>query len=104
MSIDWDSRAVEWYRGTDTGISSETIMEVMTGIPVRSHSPPWDAGDFGRCYRLLDKFPDWKDRLNEVAERFPEWKPLVDNWASLESMYRDRDDGMYEYMKGLMNR
>jgi hypothetical protein len=105
VRIDWDTRALEWYRGTDTGISSETIFEAMTGIPVRSHSVPADAGDFGRCYRLLDKFPHWRQRIAEVAVMFPDWKPLVDNWETLESMYRKRDDeGMYQYINKLMAR
>ena len=104
VSIDWDTRALEWYRGTDTGISSETIFQVMTGIPVRSHCTPSDSGDFGRCYRLLDKMPHWRQRLGEVVVMFPDWKPLVDNWDTLESMYRKKDKGMYGYMKKLMGR
>ena len=99
--IDWNTKAIEWYRGTDTGISSETIFEVMTGHPVRSHSEPADSGDFGRCYRLLDKFPHWRERLGEVADRFPAWRPIVDNWETLESMYRKKDKGMYAYMNKL---
>lgn len=99
-----DSEAMRWYRGTDTGISSLTIFEVMTGHPTANHSPPWDPNDFGRCYRLLDKFLGWELRMDEVADRFPEWKPLVDNWLTLKLMYIDKDESMYEYMKELMGR
>jgi hypothetical protein len=84
-------RAVAWLRGDDTGMSSETILEVMTGIPVKRHSIPYDPADFGRCHRLLKAFPEWEKRLGEVADRFPEWKPFVDNWPKMKEIY-DRDE------------
>lgn len=84
-------RAVAWLRGGDTGSSSETILEVMTGIPVKKHDIPYDPADFGRCYRLLKQFPEWKPQLRKVAERFPIWTPFVDNWTTMEKIY-ERDE------------
>lgn len=81
------AREAEWYQGSDTGISSETIFEVMTGTIVKSHRTPSDASDFGRCVRLLEKFPPWRARLGEVGEQFPEWEPLVNVWHWLEELY-----------------
>ena len=101
---DANTEALRWYTGGDTGISSETIFEVMTGIPVKRRDVPYDPDDFGRCHRLLKIFPLWKSRLHEVAERFPKWKPLIDNWDQLESLYVSKDETMYEYMRGLMAR
>lgn len=45
-------RALEWYSSADTGTSSETIMSVMEGIPVKARCHPWDPADLGRCIRL----------------------------------------------------
>lgn len=78
---------IEWYQGNDTGVSSETIWTVMTGYPVRRSGVPWDPSDFGRCYRLLERFPEWRTRLSELAEAFPQWVPLVREWDRLTAIY-----------------
>lgn len=94
--LDW----YKWYRGGDSGLSSETIFQVMTGIPVKWTSTPMDSADFGRCSRLLDRFPKWRDRLHEVSEQFPEWKQLIDNWSKLESLYeKEKHSEVYEMIK-----
>jgi len=94
--LDW----YRWYRGGDSGLSSETIFQVMTGIPVKWTSTPMDSGDFGRCSRLLDRFPKWRDRLGEVSEQFPEWKLLIDNWSKLELLYeKNKHNEVYELIK-----
>ena len=65
---------------------------VMLNLPPATiHHPsiPYDAGDLGRCLRLLDKLPEWRARLDEVAEAFPQWRPLVEHWSELESLYAD---------------
>lgn len=97
----------QWAAGRDTGLSSLTIYHVMTGNPVADgwYSTPSDPSDFGRCYRLLKLFPQWKPRLPEVAAKFPEWKRLISEWGELEKMYeeaiQDGRDGhaMYDQMK-----
>lgn len=88
----------------DTGVSSRTIYAVMTmtgqADGAKAGSPtglaalhkvgadiPYDADDFGRCYRLLKRHPAWVARLGEVADRFPEWKPLVESWAELTALW-----------------
>jgi len=61
---------LEWLHGLDTGVSSETIYSVMTGHNVLTcgeGDAPHDPGDFGRCYRLLKLFPEWRERLAEVV-------------------------------------
>ena len=91
---------LQWYRGYDTGISSETIFEVMTGVPVRRHSVPLDPDDFGRCYRLLRKFPGWRQRMPEVSERFAEWGALIENFDALWDLYEEeRYDELYDLMR-----
>ena len=82
------ARGFAWLDGPDTGLSSRTICRVMMGHPLRYGSTPRDPADLGRCIRLLDRFPAWRDRLGEVAARYPEWRGLVEQWPALEESYR----------------
>lgn len=89
----------EWFRGHETGISSKTIFSVLASGPTRlaaeaalsSHwggDVPHDPSDFGRCYRLLEKFPEWKDRLGEVAAKYPKYGPMVREWDQLTILWK----------------
>lgn len=83
-----------WWRGLDVGSSSAAIFAVFCadGLKWRAKehghaSTPRDAGDFGRCKRLLDLFPAWRPRLAEVAAAYPDtkWPELVGKWDLLEA-------------------
>jgi hypothetical protein len=80
-----------WLAGGDTGISSKTIWSVMTGRAfddARWHpSIPHDPSDFGRCHRLLEQFPTWRERLGEVAAQHRSWTKLVEAWDELTALY-----------------
>jgi hypothetical protein len=81
---------IEWLLSGDIGVSSKTILSVMTGSKmISTFGPdiPYDNGDFGRCYRLLQAFPEWRARLPEVAAQYPEWGPMVDAWDELTRLY-----------------
>lgn len=98
----------EWIESRDTGTSSLTICSIITGFP-NPHGRcdiPHDPQDFGRCYRLLKLFPQWRPLLPQVAEKEPDWIPFVREWDRLTEMYEkamESDDGreMYAFMKGL---
>lgn len=101
---------IDWLLSGDTGISSECICGVMTNSKVRDCSPPQDPGDFGRCYRLLKHFPEWRPRMGEVAVKFPEWTALVREWDALTNLYElesKNKNGMapklYDRMKVLID-
>lgn len=79
----------EWLLGGDTGTSSQTICAVMTGSKIDWADVPADPSDFGRCYRLLRHFPEWKARLGEVVARYPEWTALVREWDALTVLYEE---------------
>jgi len=67
----------EWIVAGDTGISSRVIWAVMMGVSLDVMprvDVPHDPPDFGRCYRLLEVMPEWRDRLGEVADNR---KPVV---------------------------
>ena len=87
LSLPQQWREQIWLANGETGISSKTIHAVLTGMVddmVFNASPSWlkydvphDPSDFRRCYLLLKLIPEWRERLDEVAERFPKWKPFV---------------------------
>lgn len=86
-----DQRAIDWLLSGDTGRSSKCICCVLTGSPTVADNGfcafPMDASDFGRCYRLLQRIPEWRARLPEVAALFPQWGPLVAAWDEVSLMY-----------------
>lgn len=91
MSIDADKLA-RWLASGDTGISSETIALRMCGIPSGrtpvALSHPRDADDFGRCWRLLEFYPDWRARFaNVMRPASPSWAALVERWDEIAAAY-----------------
>lgn len=81
--------ANQWILGGDTGISSKVIWAVMMGATPAEVDVPYDPSDFGRCHRLLQLFPEWRGRLDEVARAYPAWGPLVREWGQLEALYEE---------------
>lgn len=77
---------VEWWHGTDTGLSSKCIWLHMRGGTERKDHP-LDPDDFGRCYRLLKLFPAWRKRIREMGEVSPQWRRLAKHWRELERLY-----------------
>ncbi len=99
----------QWRASDDTGISSLTIWSVMTGRRVASRAYPRDPDDFGRCHRLLERIPAWRERLPEVAAACPDWAGLVREWPRMTEIYlRDLPTGesaeIYEIMQQLSSR
>lgn len=89
-----DSPEDRWLAGGDTGISSITIWHVMTGRPIPGGQwarpdIPHDPADFGRCHRLLAEFPEWRERMPEVAAMYPEWSGLVERWDDVTALYTE---------------
>ncbi len=103
MSDSIEKRALQWSVGDDTGSSSKAIVAYMTGSKPRdaAHSYPSDAGDLGRCLRLLDLIPEWKPRMVQMGELSPQWAALVDHWEELDRLQR-MDGKVYERMTALL--
>lgn len=80
-------RLLHWALSDDTGVSSNTIARVASGATLGHADIPYDGGDFGRCYRLLQAVPELYDSLPDVARVCPKWGPLVDRWHDLEAAY-----------------
>lgn len=101
----------DWLKSGDTGISSETIFSVFTGRPISMRfgpGVPHDPSDFGRCHRLLERFPEWRARLQEVADRYPIWQPFVNAWPALTKLWDEESPSgrcprLYAMMQELQN-
>lgn len=101
-----------WVTGTDTGTSSKTIWRRMMRRSINDDDRddvPYDPDDFGRCYRLLKLFPEWRERLGEMRS-VPgwvgkAWGRLVDNWQEMERLYEEeRPIGRAPKLYALMQR
>lgn len=91
-----------WLKTGERGTSSETIVEVLTGLNLtgghRSH--PHDSADFRRCVLLLAQVPDFKPRMHEMSAVSPMWAALVECWDEFEPMlYTGQWDALYSAMK-----
>ncbi len=83
-----------WWRGVDTGISSQEIYFAITGRRDSDYhrdkgTTPRDSGDFGRCQRLVallaPTIMSARDQLNLVAKTYPDtkWPAIVARWDEL---------------------
>ncbi len=82
-------RLVGWFLSDDFGISSCAIVAHMTGLSYESMSAPSDAGDLGRCLRLLKLIPEWEGRIGEMTKYGRSWQHLVAKWSELKSAMED---------------
>ena len=83
------TRAAAWWASRDTGVSSEAIARHMQGLRKDCTWAPLDLYDFGRCVRLLDRIPEWKERLGEMSTFGPAWAEIVGAWDVLLPIYRE---------------
>lgn len=92
-------RANAWIVGSDSGMSSKAIWAHMMGVKPRDGwCHPHDPADFGRCARLLELMPEWRDRLPEMVELSQEWRALVARWDEIHASM-DREVGV-DWSKG----
>jgi hypothetical protein len=83
-------RHADWLLSGDTGSSSIAIFRQMTGRKQDDYArAPWDAYDFGRCVRLLNIFPEWRLRLEEMRQHGLQWSTLVARWKDVETWYTE---------------
>lgn len=81
-----DIRLVEWFASGDTGASSKAIaFWLSAGIrnEVWGAPTPADPSDLGRCLRLLDRIPEWKLRMPEMAGAGGLWPTFVKRWDEM---------------------
>lgn len=87
-----------WIAGNDTGMSSIAIWCAMMGVAPSRDSTPSDPSDFGRCYRLLKKFPYWKEKLYKLPKVLSYkrgkteenlWQVFADNYSKMAALYEE---------------
>lgn len=87
---DKQSRINKWLASGERGISSNTMLEVITGISATSGAfgrcEPCDPDDFKRCWKLLNAVPELREEFPILANESDVWKALVDNWDELAAM------------------
>jgi hypothetical protein len=81
-----DKRLAEWFAGNDTGLSSKCVA-LFLSAGVSNGSTPSDLNDWGRCMRLLERIPEWKPRMAEMAEAGGGWPALAKRWAELSGVW-----------------
>ena len=89
---------VRWFLSGDNGASSEAIVAHMTGCadillvedeegadraPVFCCMAPSDPSDLGRCLRLLERYPEWKPRIQQMTVYGPAWAGICAQWDAL---------------------
>ena len=80
-----------WLVSDDTGMSSKFMASVLSNLHIGKLEYPHDADDFGRCIRLLDAVPEFRERLDIMREHGIEWANLLDCWTEAEYSYRSND-------------
>lgn len=91
-----DKRIAEWLGSNDTGSSSKAIMLwLSSGTTSGTWGPdtPSDVGDLGRCMRLLERIPEWKGRMSEMAAAGGLWPTFSKHWPAIVEIYLDECGG-----------
>lgn len=52
---------------------------------------PSDFGDFGRCYRLLEMFPELKKKFMTIEMPDSNWELFRESWNDLVKLYEAND-------------
>ena len=90
----------QWIICGETGVSSLTMWASIKKLTFDSNERldiPWDADDFGRCYKFWNilTMGERLVMLKNIVVIAPRWKPFVNNWDKLISLYEisivDRD-------------
>jgi len=86
-----------WLATGERGLSSETIVAHVTGVPVvRWPSEPLDPADFWRCERLIRAVPLVRLALSSMRPVSPVWARLVDAWDELVELGESEAPGMFD--------
>lgn len=87
-----------WYFGLDTGVSSLALYSAISlGLRRADVSLPQDRADFGRCVRMLVRFPGWQSKAERVGAILgPEWAKLLRRWREARAYYKAGDDDQLE--------
>lgn len=81
---------VEWLGNGSRGISSNSIVEHLTGINCTGDwgmDHPHDPDDLDRCLRLLEAVPSLRNQLPRMSTASKEWAGLIMRWSEIEASH-----------------
>lgn len=81
---------IEWLSGGRRGMSSNTMVQHLVGLPAcgdSGKSHPYDPDDLDRCLKLLAAVPLLRVCLPYMATCSPEWEALVARWEEIEASH-----------------
>lgn len=79
-----------WLASDRVGLSSKYMAHVMSGGTLEAkYAHPHDPADLGRCLGLLDAVPEFRSKLKMMAVESKQWERLVQEWDTLEALYRE---------------
>ena len=81
-----DANLLDWLANGERGISSDTIVQHLTGIKTLDRwdqDIPYDPADLRRCRLLLERVPALKDRFAAMASCSAAWERFVEKWEEL---------------------
>lgn len=79
-----EDRVRDWLKNGEIGTSSKTIISVLLNINYSDMNHPKDISDLKRCLLLLDRIPEFENRILEMSDLSIEWKRLSHNWNKLK--------------------
>lgn len=92
----------DWLASGERGISSNFMVQHLTGVPATDrwfpYGHPDDGDDLRRCMLLLEAVPELKPLVPRMATASPEWAALVAHWdALIDILKREllREPGTY---------
>lgn len=86
----------EWLESGERGSSSETIVSVLTGVPISPRlDHPYDPADFRRCELLLRAVPAARAEFHRMSEVSKTWAGLVEAWDELVALGESEVPGIF---------
>lgn len=81
---------IQWLANGSRGISSNSIVQHLTGLQTLRYSRidiPHDPDDLDRCLRLLEAVPLLRPLLPQMATASPLWAALIERWDEIEACH-----------------
>jgi hypothetical protein len=91
-----DARIAEWLASNDTGSSSKAIVLWLSSKVTDSRwgpDAPRDPADLARCLRLLERIPEWKARIPEMAGAGGYWPTFIKHWDAIVASFMSECGG-----------
>ena len=92
-----DKRIADWLASGDVGASSKAIMLWFSSETKDERwgpDTPRDPADLARCLRLLERIPEWKARMPEMAAAGGLWPTFVKHWDKIVATFMEECSGV----------